>query len=133
MQFERFETWADVVSYAREHGHVWYHAPLDTRPTKLEAKLPKRKPRNSTVPGEGANPAATATCHDNAGNSTTTTVSGIQIDRTAAATLVSVSGAVSGGWYHADNRIELEASDNLSGVDLTYYSVPAHASRLRVC
>jgi hypothetical protein len=53
MQFERFETWADVVSYAREHGHVWYHAPLDTRPTKLEAKLPKRKPRNSTVPGDG--------------------------------------------------------------------------------
>lgn len=53
MNFERFDTWADVVTYAKEHGCVWYHAPLDVRPTKLEAKLPKRKPRNSTVPGDG--------------------------------------------------------------------------------
>jgi hypothetical protein len=53
MQFERFESWADVVSYAKQHGHLWYQAPLDVKPTKLEATLPKRKPRGSMVPGDG--------------------------------------------------------------------------------
>lgn len=53
MQFERFESWSDVIAYAKAHGHVWYHAPFDARPTKLEATLPKRKPRNSMVPGDG--------------------------------------------------------------------------------
>jgi hypothetical protein len=53
MQYERFDSWADVVSYAKQHGHIWYQAPLDVKPTKLEATLPKRKPRNSMVPGDG--------------------------------------------------------------------------------
>lgn len=53
MQFERFETWADVVSYAKQHGHLYYQASLDASPVRLDAKLPKRKPRNSVVPGDG--------------------------------------------------------------------------------
>lgn len=53
MQFERFDSWSDVVSYAKQHGHVWYQAPFDAAPVKLDAKLPKRKPRNSMVPGDG--------------------------------------------------------------------------------
>lgn len=53
MQYERFESWSDVVSYAKQHGHVYYQAPLDATPVRVEATLPKRKPRNSTVPGDG--------------------------------------------------------------------------------
>lgn len=53
MQFERFDSWEDVVCYAKQHGHVWYHAPFDAKPVRVEATLPKRKPRNSTVPGDG--------------------------------------------------------------------------------
>ena len=53
MQHERFESWSEVVAYAKQHGHLYYQAPLDASPVRLDAKLPKRKPRNSMVPGDG--------------------------------------------------------------------------------
>ncbi|KRE97417.1 hypothetical protein ASG76_01455 [Nocardioides sp. Soil774] len=84
---------------------------------------PAGQPADSKVTGEGGNLSATATCTDKAGNSTTTTVSGIQIDRTAPATGASVSGVLTNGWYNADVSFTLHPSDNLSGVTDTFYSV----------
>ena len=84
---------------------------------------PVGQPADSTVTGEGASLSASATCTDKAGNSTTKTVSGIQIDRTAPGTAASVSGELTNGWYNADISFTLAASDNLSGVASTFYSV----------
>ena len=87
-------------------------------------------PADDTVTGEGANLSSTATCKDKAGNTATKTVDGIQIDRHAPATGVSVSGELHNGWYQAGIDVDLSASDNLSGVDKTYYSVDGGAAQL---
>lgn len=84
---------------------------------------PAAQPTDSKVTGEGADLTATATCTDKAGNSTTTTVSGIQIDRTAPTTGASVAGDLTNGWHNADVSFTLQPSDNLSGVTGTFYSV----------
>lgn len=90
---------------------------------------PAGQPADSTVTGEGGNLSATATCTDQAGNSTTTTVSGIQIDRAAPSTAASVSGALTNGWYNADVSFTLKGSDNLSGLADTFYSVDGGAPK----
>ena len=84
---------------------------------------PAGQPADSTVTGEGANLSASATCTDKAGNATTKTVTGIQIDRTAPSTAASVSGDLTNGWYNADVSFTLEGSDNLAGVADTFYSI----------
>jgi hypothetical protein len=82
------------------------------------------------VKGEGTNLASTATCEDAARNTTTETVDGIRIDRTAPSTGVSVTGTVSpSGWYRAGIVVSLEPTDNLSGVDTTYFSLDGGAAK----
>lgn len=81
------------------------------------------QPADSTVTGEGDDLGATATCTDRAGNESTETVSGIKIDRTAPTTSAEVSGVLHQGWYQAGVEVDLAASDNLSGVEATYYSL----------
>ncbi|MEJ2852369.1 MULTISPECIES: OmpL47-type beta-barrel domain-containing protein [unclassified Saccharothrix] len=77
-------------------------------------------PAPSTVTGEGAALAATASCTDNAGNTTTVTVAGLRIDRAAPATQAE---AIPAGW-HADRvDITLTATDALSGIAQTQYRV----------
>lgn len=87
-------------------------------------------PADDVVNGDGANLSSTATCTDVAGNTTTRTVNGIQIDRTVPATGVEVSGTLNNGWYQKGIDVSLSASDNLSGVDKTYYSVDGGATQL---
>ena len=77
-------------------------------------------PANSVVTGEGSNASATATISDRAGNSTTTTVSGIKIDRTAPTTTAST---VPTSWTNHPVAVTLTATDNLSGVATTQYAV----------
>jgi hypothetical protein len=84
---------------------------------------PVAQPAPTVVTGEGANLSATTNCYDRAGNSTSKTVSGVQIDRTAPATGVSVVAQLHNGWYQAGIDVDMSASDNLSGVATTYYSV----------
>ena len=95
-----------------------------------ELSGPTAQPADGIVTGEGENLSATATCTDRAGNSTTKTVSGIQIDRIAPATVISVSGESHNGWYQAGIELDVTASDNLSGVDKTYYSVDGGTAQL---
>ena len=72
-----------------------------------------------TVTGEGSNLSATGNATDKAGNSASTTVSGIKIDRTAPVTTANAPG----GWNNASVDVILSASDALSGVNATYYKV----------
>ncbi|MDQ3870886.1 MAG: hypothetical protein M3301_04625, partial [Chloroflexota bacterium] len=90
---------------------------------------PAAQPADDTVTGDGSNLSSTANCTDKAGNTATKTVSGIQIDRHAPATGISVSGSLANGWYNADVSVELSASDNLSGVKNTYYSIDGGAAQ----
>jgi hypothetical protein len=80
-------------------------------------------PADVTVEGEGANRSASATVYDNAGNSTTTTVDGIRIDRTAPVTTVEVADPLGSGWYGGAVEVTLTAHDSLSGPARTMYTV----------
>ena len=80
-------------------------------------------PSPSTVTGEGDNLSASATCTDKAGNTTTTTVSGIRIDRAAPNTTASVAPPSGSGWYADGAEVTLSAVDGLSGVGQTRYRV----------
>jgi hypothetical protein len=68
--------------------------------------------------GEGANQSANGTAHDNAGNSASAGVSGINVDKTdpnlSGAATTSPNG---NGWYKGDVTIHWTASDALSGLD----------------
>jgi hypothetical protein len=70
-----------------------------------------------TLAGDGANQSATGTCKDNAGNTSTATASGINIDRTAPTIVYSSHPAT----YTVDQNVGIAcaATDALSGVDLT--------------
>ncbi|WP_141775706.1 PxKF domain-containing protein [Phycicoccus sp. SLBN-51] len=80
-------------------------------------------PPDDTVTGEGANLSSTASCTDKAGNTTTKTVAGIQIDRTAPTTLAALTDPLPSGWYGGPVQVSLTGSDNGSGVASTYYTV----------
>ena len=86
-------------------------------------------PANSTVSGEGSNLGASASVSDKAGNATTASVAGIRIDTTAPVTTSAVSAPLSTGWYADKAHVTLTGSDNLSGVDATYYTVDGGATK----
>jgi hypothetical protein len=75
------------------------------------------------VTTEGANQAITGTATDSAG----LTGSGsllVSLDKTAPITGADAAGdAGSGNWYRSDVRVSLTASDHLSGIDRTMYSL----------
>lgn len=77
-------------------------------------------PADSVVKGEGSDLSASASVSDKAGHTSSATVDGIKIDRTAPTT--SATG-VPGSWVNAPVTVGLTANDNLSDVDSTYYAV----------
>jgi hypothetical protein len=85
-------------------------------------------PANSTVSGEGSNLGASASVSDKAGNTTSESVSGIHIDTTAPVTAASVNAPLPTGWYADKAHVTLDAGDNLSGIDATYYQVDGGAT-----
>jgi hypothetical protein len=90
-------------------------------------------PADSMITGESNNLAASARVWDKAGNSASATVSGIKIDRTAAFTTASATGATqsASGWFTEPVTIALSAADQagLSGVAATYYTVDGGAEQ----
>ncbi|HEX2175162.1 MAG TPA: hypothetical protein VHG70_04570, partial [Nocardioidaceae bacterium] len=85
--------------------------------------LASAAPAATTVSGEGGNLSASASSADLAGNITHATVSGIQIDRTAPLTSAEVAAPLPSGWYAGAVAVTLSASDALSQVAETYYSL----------
>jgi hypothetical protein len=87
-------------------------------------------PANDIVTGEGDDLASSATCTDNAGNTASKTVTGIQIDRHAPTTTAVVPDPLASGWYADAVLVTLTGHDALSGVSTTHYSIdggPAQA------
>lgn len=87
------------------------------------------QPDNSIVSGEGDNLSATASCSDVAGNTTTKTVSGIRIDRSAPTTTASAPQPLASGWHGESVEVTLTGSDNLSDVVSTVYTVNGGAAQ----
>ena len=87
-------------------------------------------PVDDTVTGEGGNLSSSATCTDVAGNTASTTVDGIQIDRTAPTTTATVPDPLASGWYADGVQVTLTGHDMLSGVAATQYSVDGGAAQL---
>lgn len=76
---------------------------------------------NQTLSSEGADQSATGTAVDNAGNSVTTTVSGINIDKTAPTITSWSNGPLDGASYYFGSvpaAPTCEADDSLSGLTL---------------
>ncbi len=88
-------------------------------------------PGASTVTGEGNNLSTSASVSDKAGNSKSTTVAGIKIDRTAPSTSVSTDRApLASGWYAGAVQVTLSTGADLSGIAATYYSVDGGAAQV---
>jgi hypothetical protein len=74
-------------------------------------------PAPKTV-GEGADQSVSATVTDGAGNEATTSLAGIDVDKTAPSLSGAASSSVNGaGWYRDDVTVRWTASDALSGLD----------------
>jgi pimeloyl-ACP methyl ester carboxylesterase len=73
---------------------------------------------------EGANQSATGTAKDKAGNESSATVSGINIDKTAPQTDISLAGDKgNNNWFTVNVEVKFSATDNLSGIENIYYSL----------
>jgi hypothetical protein len=75
---------------------------------------------NETLTAEGANQSVTATCKDEAGNTITETLGGINIDKTAPT--FNACGAANGeaglnSWFLGNVSVDVDAEDNLAGFD----------------
>jgi hypothetical protein len=84
-------------------------------------------PADVLVTGEGGDLTATASCTDVAGNAATETVHGIRIDRTPPVTRAVAEGSSEAGWFAGTAEVTLKATDNLSGVRSTTYTVDGGA------
>ena len=100
----------------------WYNAPVTVTFTATDEGSGVASVTGPvTLSGEGANQSATGTAIDNAFNSASTTVSGINIDVTMPTTTASV--APSNGSTSGDHTVTLSAIDNLSGIAQTLYEI----------
>jgi hypothetical protein len=104
------------------NGAGWYNQPVTIAWTPSDALSGVDE---GTVPGvslltaEGGNLSASATVSDNAGNVTNTTVGGLHIDMTPPTTTVDAPT----DWSNKAITVTLAASDGLSGIAATYYTV----------
>ena len=87
-------------------------------------------PADDVISGEGRGLETSAAIADKAGNTTVANSPAVNIDRSAPTTSASVPPALESGWYAGDVQVTLNASDGLSGVDTTYYSVDGGAAQV---
>jgi hypothetical protein len=85
-------------------------------------------PADTTISGEGTGLTSSTTVQNGAGLSTTATSSpSVNIDRTAPTTGIN---GTSNNWVNGDVTVALTASDNLSTVDTTQYSIDGGATQI---
>ena len=54
--FAAFDSWEEVLAYAREHRVVWYHAPLSHYPSSVRAEVRSTNIRLVPAPREETDP-----------------------------------------------------------------------------
>ena len=117
-------TWGSQTPAANPSG--WNNAPVDLPFTTsddlsgVQTTVPESPLHFSS---EGANQNQQVTVTDNAGNSATFTSPAVNIDLTQPSTSATVSGNSNGEWHTGPVSVALVASDNLSGVASTFYSI----------
>ncbi|HEX6290650.1 MAG TPA: PxKF domain-containing protein [Herpetosiphonaceae bacterium] len=114
------------------NANGWYNGDVTVHWTAADSLsgLASAAPDASTIVGEGDDLSSSTSVSDKAGNSASTTVKGIKIDRTAPSTLASVPAPLDSGWYAAGFNVTLNGIDTMSGVDKTYYSVNGGAAHV---
>jgi hypothetical protein len=106
----------------------WYQGDVTIHWTAAdpESGIPT-PPADTTITGEGTGLTSTTTVKNGAGLATTATSSpAVKIDRTAPTTGIS---GVSNSWVNGAVTVSLAASDNLSGVASTSYTVDGGAAQ----
>jgi hypothetical protein len=115
------------------NANGWYNGDVTVHWTASDALSgidPATVPGDSVVTGEGDSLSAGASVSDKAGNSKSATVGGLRIDRSAPATSATPGRAPDfNGWYAGPVKVSLDATDGLSGVDASYYSVDGGAGQ----
>jgi hypothetical protein len=109
------------------NGNGWYNGDVTVKWTAADALsgIDGSTPADSTITSEGDALSTSASVSDKAGNTVSTTVKGIQIDRHAPSTVATAPS----GWQSTDVTVTLTATDNLSGVAGTYYRVDGGAQK----
>ena len=100
----------------------WYRGDVTIHWTATDALsgLATNPPPDSTIRGEGTGLTASASITDRAGNLTgATSAPAVRIDRTPPQTTVNAPL----GWVNTNQTLTLVATDNLSGVAATHYTV----------
>lgn len=109
------------------NGNGWYNADVTVRWTAADSLsgIDGASPADSLVTSEGAALSTSASVTDKAGNSVSTTVEALKIDRHAPSTVATAPN----GWQSTDVTVTLSATDNLSDVAGTYYTVDGGAQK----
>lgn len=110
------------------NGNGWYSGDVSIHWTAAdpESGIPT-PPANTTITGEGTGLTSSTTVKNGAGLSTTATSSpAVKIDRTAPATGIS---GTSNNWVNDNVTVTLAATDNLSGIANTQYTVDGGATQ----
>lgn len=111
-------------------GAIWTNQDVIVTFTCSGVGVPSIPPVTVSSEGKGS---VTRTCTDSSGASATATFANIWIDKTAPVTTASVTGpAGTNGWFKAGSPVllTLSASDNLSGVATSNYSVNGGATQV---
>jgi hypothetical protein len=126
----KIDTTGPVVSGApttSPNPDGWYRDDVTVHwtATDPESRVPTA-PANTTITGEGTGLTSSTTVLNDAGLSTNASSSpAVKIDRTAPTT--SITGTPSNAWTNGAVTLALSASDNLSGVDRTFFTVDGGA------
>ena len=116
------------VATTSPNGAGWYKAPVTMAWTCDDDRsgiAPGACPASSTTVGEGPAVSATQSVTDRAGNTTTASSQSVPVDLTKPSTGVSSPPT----WSKADVTLTLSATDALSGVATTSYTVDGGATQ----
>lgn len=108
------------------NGAGWYNASVTIQWSCSDGNVPPASgidgtcPANSNITGDGTGQTAQASVSDKAGNTTTANSSpAVNIDTVAPNTTADAPAA----WNNLNVTVELKASDGMSGVKATYYTL----------
>jgi len=119
-------TWGSPIP--APNGFGWHHTPVQlpftafARPSGLTFATPESPLQFNT---EGDNQTQQVSVIDEVGNTATLTSPLLRIDLTAPVTNSAVAGTIAPGtqWYRDSAQVTLTRTDNLSGIQLTSYTI----------